>query len=117
MVADYYAMLGVDPGADRAALEAALAKMPAGLVVGDAEPEDQAHVPVVPRPDPRDPAGPARRPDGPGGLRRRAADAARRAERDRKLDELQRLVRLRAAKGGLTVADRTCSASRPGSSG
>ena len=105
MVPDYYARLGVDPKADRAEIEAALAAQAAGVVDGHAEPQDPAREPALSRRDPRaatallsDPAT------------RAAYDAelavAQRAERERKLDELQRRVRLRAAKGGLGPSDR-----------
>ncbi len=106
MVVDYYAMLGADPGADRAALEAALARCQPTWSSGTRNPKTkhtyQSYLDQIPE------------------IRRtllgdpnvRAAydaelDAARRSLRDQKLDELQRLVKLRAAKGGLTIADRS----------
>ncbi len=105
MVADYYAMLGVEPGADRAAVEAALARQQPIWSSGTRNPKNKHtyqsyldQIPAIRQALLGDPAA------------RAAYDAelaaAGRAERDRKLDELQRLVRLRAAKGGLTVADR-----------
>lgn len=106
MVADYYAMLGVDPGSDRAALEAALAKCQPLWSSGTRNPKTkhtyQSYLDQIP----------ALRQALLGDPSARAAydaelAAARRVERDRKLDVLQRLVRLRAAKGGLTVTDRT----------
>ncbi len=106
MVADYYAMLGADPGADRAAIESALARCQPAWSSGTRNPKNKHkfqsyldQIPAIRRALLGDPAT------------RAAYDAelasARRAERDVQLDELQRLVRLRAAKGGLTVADRT----------
>src|SRR5215218_409275 len=106
MVADYYAMLGVEPGADRAALEAALARCQPAWSSGTRNPKNkhtyQSYLDQIP----------ALRQALLGDPSARAAydaelAAAQRVERDRKLDALQRLLRLRAAKGGLTVADRT----------
>ena len=105
MVADYYAMLGADPGADRASLEAALARCQPLWSSGTRNPKTKHtyqsyldQIPEIRKALLGDPAA------------RAAYDAelaaARRAERDRVLDELQRLVRLRSAKGGLTVSDR-----------
>src|SRR5436305_799230 len=106
MVADYYAMLGADPGADRASLESALARCQPTWSSGTRNPKTKHtyqsyldQIPEIRRTLLGDPAA------------RAAYDAelaaAKRAERDQKLDELQRLVRLRAAKGGLTVGDRS----------
>ena len=106
MVTDYYAMLGVDPGADMAALEAALARNQPVWSSGTRNPKNkhtyQSYLDQIP----------ALRRTLLGDLTVRAAydaelAAARRIERDAKLDQLQRLIRLRAAKGGLTIADRT----------
>ncbi len=105
MVPDYYAMLGVDPGADRAAIEAALARCQPAWSSGTRNPKTkhtfQSYLDQIP----------ALRQTllgDPGARLAYDAElaAARRAERDAKLDALQRLVRLRAAKGGLTVSDR-----------
>ncbi|HWE36039.1 MAG TPA: hypothetical protein VG406_05645 [Isosphaeraceae bacterium] len=105
MVPDYYAMLGIEPGVDRATIEAALAKCQPAWSSGTRNPKNkhtfQSYLDQIP----------ALRQALLGDPSTRAAydaelAAARRAERERKLDELQRLVRLRAAKGGLTVADR-----------
>ena len=49
MVPDYYARLGVDPGADRADIEAALKRLAASLVDGDKESEDPPLQPALPR--------------------------------------------------------------------
>ena len=106
MVPDYYAMLGVDPGADRAALEAALARCQPVWSSGTRNPKTkhtyQSYLDQIP----------ALRQALLGDPSARAAydaelAAARRAERDARLDSLQKRIRLRAAKGGLTVSDRT----------
>src|SRR4051794_15233359 len=106
MGADYYAMLGVEPGGDRAALEAALARCQPAWSSGTRNPKNkhtyQSYLDQIP----------ALRQALLGDPAARAAydaelAAAQRVERDRKLDTLQRLLRLRAAKGGLTVSDRT----------
>ncbi len=106
MVPDYYAMLGVDPGADTATIGAALARLQPIWSSGTRNPKNkhtyQSYLDQIP----------ALRQALLGDPTVRAAydaelGAARRLERDRKLDKLQQLVRLRAAKGGLTVTDRT----------
>ena len=105
MVADYYAMLGVDPGAGRAAIEESLARQQPVWSSGTRNPKTkhayQSYLDQIP----------ALRQSLLGDPTTRVAydaelGAVRRAERDAKLDELQRLIRLRAAKGGLTVSDR-----------
>jgi hypothetical protein len=105
MVPDYYSMLGVDPGADRAALEAALARSQPAWSSGTRNPKTkhtyQSYLDQIP----------ALRQALLGDPSARAAfdaelAAARRAERDARLDSLQKKIRLRAAKGGLTVSDR-----------
>src|SRR3954463_13128619 len=105
MVTDYYAMLGIDPGADPAAVEAALARNQPIWSSGTRNPKNkhtyQSYLDQIP----------ALRRTLLGAPETRAAfdaelAAAQRVERDRKLDRLQALIRLRAAKGGLTVADR-----------
>ncbi len=105
MVTDYYAMLGVDQETDRATLEAALARNQPIWSSGTRNPKNkhtyQSYLDQIP----------ALRQALLGDPATRAAyDAelatARRAEREQKLDALQRLVRLRAAKGGLTISDR-----------
>jgi tetratricopeptide (TPR) repeat protein len=106
MVVDYYAMLGADPRADRSSLEAALARCQPTWSSGTRNPKTkhtyQSYLDQIPE---------IRRTLlGDPGVRSAydaELDAARRALRDQKLDELQRLVKLRAAKGGLTVADRS----------
>src|ERR1700744_5689825 len=106
MVADYYSMLGVDPGTDRKTLETALAKCQPVWSSGTRNPKNkhtfQSYLDQIPAlrqallGDPK-----ARAAFGPD------VGPARRIRRDRKLDRLQHLVGLRAAKGGLTVSDRT----------
>src|SRR5271163_174215 len=105
MVPDYYARLGVDPGAERSEIEAALKRLQPAWSMGTRNPKtrhaNQLYLDEIPA------------------LRKALlSDAASRAaydaelamvqagERERKLDELQRRVRLRAAKGGLTASDR-----------
>src|SRR5438132_7110291 len=106
MVPDYYTMLGVEPGADRATLEAALARCQPAWSSGTRNPKTkhtfQSYLDQIP----------SLRQALLGDPTARAAydaelAAGQRAEHDRKLDQLQRLLRLRAAKGGLTVSDRT----------
>ena len=105
MVADFYAMLEIDPGADRATLESALARRQPAWSSGTRNPKTkhtfQSYLDQIPE---------IRRVllGDPGARLAYDAElaAARRAERDVRLDELQRLVRLRAAKGGLTPGDR-----------
>jgi hypothetical protein len=106
MVPDYYAMLGVEPTADRPTLEEALARCQPKWSSGTRNPKNkhtyQSYLDQIP----------ALRQALLGEPSVRAAydaelAAGKRIERDRKLDELQRLVRLRAAKGGLTASDRT----------
>ncbi len=105
MVPDYYARLGVDPGADRAEIEAALQKKQPLWSMGTRNPKTRHanqlfldEIPALRRALLGDPAS------------RAAYDAelamVRAAEREQLLDELQRRVRLRAAKGGLGATDR-----------
>ena len=106
MVSDYYAMLGVDPAADKGAIESALAKCQPLWSSGTRNPKTkhtyQSYLDQVPDAAP-DFAG---RSDHASGLRRGTRRrTSRRAPRER-LDRLQQLVRLRAAKGGLTKFDR-----------
>src|SRR5262249_42075119 len=105
MVPDYYARLGVDPTADRSEIEAALQRKQPAWSMGTRNPKNrhanQLFLDEIP----------ALRKALLSDLASRAAyDAelavAQRVERDRKLDELQRRVRLRAAKGGLGASDR-----------
>lgn len=105
MVPDYYAMLGIDPGFDREAIAAALARCQPEWSSGTRNPKNkhkfQSYLDQIP----------AIRQALLGTTESRAAydaelAAARRAERDRRLDALHQLVRLRAAKGGLTPSDR-----------
>ena len=105
MVPDYYARLGVDPAADPAEIEAALKNQQPVWSMGTRNPKtrhtNQLYLDEVPA---------LRRALLSGPEERAAYDAelsaVQIAEREQKLDELQRRVRLRAAKGGLTAADR-----------
>jgi hypothetical protein len=106
MVPDYYARLGVDPGAGMAEIEAALRKQQPVWSMGTRNPKtrhtNQLYLDEVPA---------LRRALLSDADARASYDAelaaAQIAEREEKLDELQRLIRLRAAKGGLTAADRS----------
>ncbi len=105
MVPDYYAMLGIDPRCDRDTIERALARCQPAWSSGTRNPKTKHtfqsyldQIPALRRALLGDPAA-------------RAAydaelDAGHRIVRDAKLNELQRLIRLRSAKGGLTVSDR-----------
>jgi hypothetical protein len=105
MVPDYYARLGVDPGADRGEIEAALNRKQPAWSMGTRNPKNRHvnqlyldEIPALRKALLSDPTS------------RAAYDAelavAQMQERERKLDELQRRVRLRAAKGGLAASDR-----------
>src|SRR5215469_11717914 len=105
MVPDYYARLGVDPGAGRAEIEAALKRMQPVWSMGTRNPKTRHanqlyldEIPALRKAVLSDPAS------------RAAYDAelamVQVAERERKLDLLLRRVNLRAAKGGLTATDR-----------
>jgi hypothetical protein len=104
MVPDYYARLGVSPGAERSEIETALKRLQPSWSMGTRNPKTRHanqlyldEIPALRKALLGDPAS------------RAAYDAelavAQIAEHDRKLDELQKLVRLRAAKGGLSAAD------------
>jgi hypothetical protein len=106
MVPDYYARLGVDPAADRAEIEAALKRLQPAWSMGTRNPKTRHsnqlyldEIPALRKALLSDPAS------------RAAYDAelavVQIAERDAKLDELQRRARLRAAKGGLSPSDQT----------
>jgi hypothetical protein len=106
MVADYYTRLGIEPGSSAAEIEAALGKQEPVWSMGTRNPETRHtnelyldEVSTLGRALLSTPES------------RAAYDAelaaAQVAEREAGLDELQRRVRLRAAKGGLTVADRS----------
>lgn len=105
MVSDYYTILGVEPTASRAVIEAALARSQPVWSSGTRNPKTkhtcQSYLDQIP----------TLRQALIGDLSARAAydaelAAAHRADREAKLDKLQKLIRLRAAKGGLTVSDR-----------
>jgi hypothetical protein len=105
MVPDYYARLGVDQGADRSEIEAALKRMQPAWSMGTRNPKTRHanqlyldEIPALRKALLSDPAS------------RAAYDAEismiQVAERERKLDLLHRRVNLRAAKGGLNASDR-----------
>ena len=106
MVEDFYEILGVDPASDQASLRAALDRSQPVWSSGTRNPKTKHRfqsyldlIPEIKRALLGDPAA------------RVAYDADRQAalrgRRDLKLDELQRWIKLRAAKGGLTPTDRT----------
>src|SRR5271168_1810269 len=106
MVPDYYARLGVDPGADRSEIEAVLKRLQPAWSMGTRNPKTRHsnqlyldEIPALRKALLSDPAS------------RAAYDAElavlQIAERDAKLDELQKRARLRAAKGGLSPSDQT----------
>mgnify|MGYP000894281037 CR=1 FL=1 len=105
MKPDLYAILGVNPNDDTATIEAALARQQPAWASGTRNPkrkhEYQSYLDLIPE---------IRKTLLGDPYVRAAYDAERaaglRVERDRKLDELQLHVRMRAAKGGLTPADR-----------
>jgi hypothetical protein len=105
MVPDYYARLGVDPAADRSEIEAALKRLQPTWSMGTRNPKTRHsnqlfldEIPALRKALLGDPAA------------RAAYDAelavTQIAERDARLDELQKRASLRAAKGGLSPADR-----------
>jgi hypothetical protein len=105
MVPDYYAMLGVAPNADHSEIEAALSRQQPAWSSGTRNPKTkhafQSYLDQIP----------ALRHALLGDPAARASydlqvEAVHQADRSRKLDLLQKLVKLRAAKGGLTVSDR-----------
>ena len=106
MVTDYYAMLGVDASADRTTIAAALARNQPVWSSGTRNPKTkhtyQSYLDQIPA------IRQALLADPPARVAYDAeVAAARRADRDLNLDALQKRIRLRAAKGGLTVSDRT----------
>ncbi|WZO96935.1 hypothetical protein EP7_003943 [Isosphaeraceae bacterium EP7] len=116
MVPDYYAMLGVAPNADRSEIEAALSRQQPLWSSGTRNPKTkhafQSYLDQIP----------AIRHALLGDPSNRASydlqiAAVRQAERTRKLDVLQKLVVVRAAKGGLTVSDRALLRDRAASLG
>ncbi|WP_165250084.1 hypothetical protein [Paludisphaera soli] len=105
MSPDYYERLGVDPGATPAEIESALKKKQPAWSMGTRNPKtrhaNQLYLDEIPALRAALLSGPVNRSAYDAELA--AAEIARREER---LDELHRLVRLRAAKGGLNAADR-----------
>lgn len=105
MVADYYEMLGIPPDSDRSAIEAAIARCQPKWSAGSRNPKHrhtfQSYLDQIPNIRAALLGDPSTR----AGYEAELA-AQRRVQLDRKLDELQRLIRLRSAKGGLTVSDR-----------
>jgi tetratricopeptide (TPR) repeat protein len=105
MIVDYYEMLGVDRGAGRDEIEAALHSRQPEWSARARQPGDGSRYRALLQ------RVPALRKALLGSPEARAAydaelAALRGAARGRGLDTLRRLVRLRAAKGGLTVTDR-----------
>jgi hypothetical protein len=104
MVPDYYARLGVDPSASMAEIEAALRKQQPVWSMGTRNPKtrhtNQLYLDEVPALRRALLSDPETRISYDAELA-----AVQIAEREEKLDELQRRIRLRAAKGGLTAAD------------
>ena len=104
MVPDYYERLGVDPAATAAEVDAALRKKQPAWSMGTRNPKtrhvNQLFLDEIPA---------LRRALLSGDESRAAYDAelaaAQVAAREEKLDDLQRLVRIRAAKGGLGAPD------------
>ena len=72
MVPDYYARLEVDPEGRSGRDRGCAAAQAAGVVDGDAEPQEPAYLSALPRRDPRAAAGAPGRPGDPRRVRRRA---------------------------------------------
>ena len=105
MVPDYYARLGIEPGSDRSEIEAALRRLQPIWSLGTRNPKtrhtNQTYLDEIPA---------LRRAILGDSTAREAYDAelasAKWSERQEKLDELERRVRLRAARGVLSASDR-----------
>ncbi len=106
MVPDYYVMLGIDVRADRPEIEAALERGRHRWSAGTRNPKYkhtyQSYLDQVPDVRRRLLGDPSARAAYDAELLAAAIEA-----KGRTLDALHRLVRLRAAKGGLTVVDRS----------
>jgi len=104
MVPDYYERLGVDPAAPAAEIDAALRKKQPAWSMGTRNPKtrhaNQLFLDEIPT---------LRRALLGGDEARAAYDAelaaSQIAAREEKLDDLQRLIRIRAAQGGLGASD------------
>jgi hypothetical protein len=105
MVPDYYSMLGIDPGSERGAIEAAIARCQPVWSAGTRNPKTkhtfQSYLDQIPQMRRVLLGDPSQRAAYDAEL---AADRAR--ERERSLEKIQTLIRIKAAKGGLTVSDR-----------
>lgn len=105
MIPDYYERLGIDPGAPPAEIESALKKKQPAWSMGTRNPKtrhaNQLYLDEIPALRAALLAGPAARAAYDAEL-----DAARAVLHEQALDELHRLVQLRAAKGGLAATDR-----------
>lgn len=105
MIVDFYELLGIPPGSDRAAIEIALSQRQpewsALIGRGDDSTRYARYLDQIPALRQALLSTPQARAEYDASLA-----AVRAAARHRSLDDLQRIVRLRAAKGGLTVSDR-----------
>ena len=83
MVPDYYARLGVDPGAERTEIEAALQRKQPAWSMGTRNPEEPACQSALSRRDPRVAQGTPERSNLPRRVRRRAGRRPSMPERER----------------------------------
>jgi hypothetical protein len=113
MVPDYYARLGVEPNSDRQEIEAALRRMQPIWSLGTRNPKtrhtNQLYLDEIPA---------LRKALLGDSTARESYDAelssAKWADRQEKLDELERRVRLRSARGVLSAVDRRLLADEAG---